>query len=40
MMLRLYHNWRSSSSWRVRWAFALKRTSAGAGTASAGAPTE
>ena len=25
MTLRLYHNWRSSSSWRVRWAFALKR---------------
>jgi maleylacetoacetate isomerase len=22
--LRLYHYWRSSSSWRVRWAFALK----------------
>jgi maleylacetoacetate isomerase len=24
MKLRLYHYWRSSSSWRVRWAFALK----------------
>jgi maleylacetoacetate isomerase len=23
--LRLYHYWRSSSSWRVRWAFALKQ---------------
>ena len=23
--LRLYHYWRSSSSWRVRWAFALKK---------------
>ena len=23
--LRLYHYWRSSRSWRVRWAFALKR---------------
>src|SRR5687767_2880991 len=22
--LKLYHYWRSSSSWRVRWAFALK----------------
>lgn len=25
MKLRLYHYWRSSSSWRVRWAFALKK---------------
>lgn len=24
MKLKLYHYWRSSSSWRVRWAFALK----------------
>lgn len=24
MKLRLYHYWRSSSSWRVRWAFSLK----------------
>lgn len=24
MKLRLFHYWRSSSSWRVRWAFALK----------------
>lgn len=24
MRLRLYHYWRSSSSWRVRWGFALK----------------
>lgn len=24
MKLRLYHYWRSTSSWRVRWAFALK----------------
>lgn len=27
MKLRLYHYWRSSSSWRVRWAFALKGVS-------------
>ncbi|MDO8519715.1 MAG: glutathione S-transferase N-terminal domain-containing protein [Deltaproteobacteria bacterium] len=25
MKLKLYHYWRSSSSWRVRWAFALKK---------------
>lgn len=25
MQFRLYHYWRSSSSWRVRWALALKR---------------
>lgn len=25
MKLRLYHYWRSSSSWRVRWAFHLKK---------------
>lgn len=25
MKLRLYHYWRSSSSWRVRWALALKK---------------
>ena len=25
MKLRLYHYWRSTSSWRVRWAFALKK---------------
>ncbi len=25
MKYRLYHYWRSSSSWRVRWAFALKK---------------
>lgn len=27
MRLRLYHYWRSSSSWRVRWALALKNLS-------------
>ncbi|MDO8527379.1 MAG: maleylacetoacetate isomerase [Deltaproteobacteria bacterium] len=25
MQLKLYHYWRSSSSWRVRWAFAIKK---------------
>lgn len=27
MSYRLYHYWRSSSSWRVRWAFAIKKIS-------------
>ncbi len=27
MKLRLYHYWRSSSSWRVRWALAIKNVS-------------
>jgi maleylacetoacetate isomerase len=28
MKLKLYHYWRSSSSWRVRWAFELKKIEA------------